>query len=512
MKKILSIIVVALLVVTLSGCGLFVVPRVDETVNVDFYDVLGDLEDRQVTLHYFDKEDVAYIDLETYFDISASILDRDSITIDETSDGYRITYVDDFVSSAMIVTYSYDSQTLVLNHIESLDFMDDLIDTYPEFYYLTDYFDPQLLDLSDYVTLDLELYHMGAVESDGTYYFPFELCNLLFSSANTYLYFNGEAIYSTDDYTWWQEDFISVGYNYVDMPMDLQEHSMYFLAFYLDYFYGLNYLTDPNYFLNLIEDDYLEQLDGDTQVFYETVNYMFYDLNDLHAWMDFEGVYGDMYDFDMTDYTYSGRHLIDETFMEQNEDYCSNIVSSQMTPSITRLVIPEFSDFTAETFAYEYDLLVTDTTTDIVLDLSCNPGGYIMSLMDLLPYFYDGSFTIYMENYEYGSSYQYTFDSNIEAITENVYILTSSGTYSAANILSAQLQSDGIATVIGQNSLGGSSQVDVLVAPGGMLLTVPTLTHYTNASGDSFEMGVPVDYIIDYEDDNAIIALIESLR
>ena len=117
-----------------------------------------------------------------------------------------------------------------------------------------------------------------------------------------------------------------------------------------------------------------------------------------------------------------------------------------------------------------------------------------------------------VDNFKYNGSYQYHFNSQINKIPQTIYIKTSASSYSASNMFAAYLQSNDLATIIGDSSSGGSSYIDSIYAPGGIVIFAPTLYHNSDEYGSYYEYGVLVDYIVSITDEDSTITLIEELR
>ncbi|MFU8793725.1 MAG: S41 family peptidase, partial [Acholeplasmataceae bacterium] len=424
-----------------------------------------------------------------------------------TDDGFMISYTDEVSTETFELTYDEVNQTIALNHIEFLYFLDgDLI--YPDYYYLTEDSDLRSYQFSDPVSFDLESYHLSPITYQNEYYLPLSLANLFFSGFDTNLYFNGVSLYATDSAID-PVDF-PIRYTSQDMPLDLQMHVIDYLAFYFDYFYGLNFDQEPYYYKDLLFP-LKENLEGDNLSFYTLIDFLIKDFDDMHMGLAFEGYYGDVYEFNDDAYIYQGRTKKNMDDEEVYQDYCENTHSQKLNTEISLLVVNTFDTYTAEIFAYEKDMLVNDDTTDVIIDFTCNAGGFMYAMMDMLPYVMNNPLQITFKHHTLGAMHQYYFTSGINKLSANLYIKTSSLTYSAANIFTLYAKAYGDAIVIGEQSSGGSSHVDTVFAPAGMLIQVPFAFHLTTHLGENFEYGVPVDHIFTSQDLVDLIDLIEEI-
>jgi carboxyl-terminal processing protease len=120
-----------------------------------------------------------------------------------------------------------------------------------------------------------------------------------------------------------------------------------------------------------------------------------------------------------------------------------------------------------------------------------------------------------------GSAATYFYESDYVAYDYNWYVMTSSVTFSAANLMASMAKEMGVATIIGTKSSGGAASIGLFVTPDGTLLLRSTLNVFANVSVDenenrtytSVEAGVPVDYVLNNTFNNSdIAALINQIR
>ena len=508
MKKISIGITVIALTIILSACSLIYQPRTNKLVRVDFYDFVNEvIEDKRIPIYFHTQAEVPFIEVAVFLDLLPAYLSNETFRYDLTDDGFIISYIDYESEATFELTYIESSQTIELNHIEFLYFLDgDLI--YPDYYYLTEDIASRTYRFSDPVSFDLDRYNLSPIIYENDYYLPLSLANLFFSGFDTNLYFNGIALYATDS-SIEPVDF-PLRYTAQDMPLDLQKHVIDFLAFYYDYFYGLNFDGEPHYYKDILFP-LKSTLKGDNLSFYQMIDFFIKDFDDMHMGLAFEGYYGDLYVFDDANYTYEGRTKKSMDDAEIYLDYCESNYSQQLTESISLIAINSFDTYTAEIFAYEKDLLIGQQTTDLIIDFTCNEGGYVFAMMDMLPYVIGSTFQINFKHHTLGAMHTYYFESGINQLSINFYIKTSSITYSAANIFTAYAKTYGDAIVIGEPSSGGSSHVDTLFGPAGLLIQVPFSFHFTTHLGHNYEYGIPVDYTFTSQDIDDLINLIESI-
>jgi C-terminal processing protease CtpA/Prc len=120
-----------------------------------------------------------------------------------------------------------------------------------------------------------------------------------------------------------------------------------------------------------------------------------------------------------------------------------------------------------------------------------------------------------------GSAATYFFESSYVAFDYEWYIMTSSVTFSAANLMASMAKEMGVATIIGTQSSGGAASIGLFVTPDGTLLLRSTLNvlatenvgENANLIYTNIEAGVPVDYVLNNTFNNSdITALINQIR
>jgi C-terminal processing protease CtpA/Prc len=117
-----------------------------------------------------------------------------------------------------------------------------------------------------------------------------------------------------------------------------------------------------------------------------------------------------------------------------------------------------------------------------------------------------------------GAAVTYYIESDYVAYDYNWYVLTSSVTFSAANMFASMAKELGI-PVIGQQSSGGASSIGAFITPDGSAVMISTNNVLSTRIGNeldgyeyiSVESGVPVDYFLSRvtSDDQLINAINE---
>jgi C-terminal processing protease CtpA/Prc len=155
------------------------------------------------------------------------------------------------------------------------------------------------------------------------------------------------------------------------------------------------------------------------------------------------------------------------------------------------------------------------------MDLSYNGGGNVGAVFRLLGYMTEENIQYSSMNPVDGSATTYFYDSTYVAHDYEWYVMTSSVTFSAANLMASMAKEMGVATIIGTKSSGGAASIGLFVTPDGTILLRSTLNVFANVTVDenenrnytSVESGVVVDYNLDNPFNNtAITNLINQIQ
>jgi hypothetical protein len=518
MKKLLFLLVLITSTTLLSSCFLIDVfltafeNKQNNIIDMGYVDYIGERPNRTYPIAFFDLEGVPYIEIDHYFDAMSSIINSELLTIHKSEQAINITYTYPFSSTLDInlsFDYDYASGIATSNHFEFFKLYQlDLI-LHEEIYH-TEHLDI-FIQPTNQVNLPLKDYHLEFINQNQKHYIQLDLANLMFAPEFTALYYSGDQISALFDDN---ENIYNLGSKYfgLDLPKDVRLFTTYYLAFYFDHFYGNNFAKDSIQYLTSFNNRQNEFLKGDTNDYYQVLDFTFEDFSDGHLTLVYEGYYGLAYEFDYSNYEYQGRMEEHYRTIEVMETYCSESYSRLLTDDIALIFVEDFSTYALEVFAVDVLKYAKDNVSDVVIDMSCNPGGYLMELMDMLAFLTDETITIYKSNFKYGGLITSTYTSLIPKINQNIYIKTSPITYSSANIFALYAKQNNLATIIGTPSTGGSSHVVYLFGPAGMIFAAPSMYHFTNLNQDQFEFGIEPDYVIDHFDISQMISLIHSLR
>jgi len=179
--------------------------------------------------------------------------------------------------------------------------------------------------------------------------------------------------------------------------------------------------------------------------------------------------------------------------------------------------LDNFYSGSADSFKREVDALVEQGAVSLIVDVRSNPGGYVAELEKILDYLLpEGPVFTQKARWWVQSAYQ----SDAACVDLPMVAIVNAGTYSAAELLAAQLRESVGAPVVGELTSGkGYSQVTFpLLNGGGVGLSTAT---YCTGSGHSLigegiipdvELALDEGADIGSEHDNQLRAAIELLQ
>ena len=178
--------------------------------------------------------------------------------------------------------------------------------------------------------------------------------------------------------------------------------------------------------------------------------------------------------------------------------------------------LSNFYSGSADSFRQEVDALVAQGAQSLIVDVRNDPGGYVAELQKILDYLLpEGPVFIQKPRWWFKSVYQ----SDADCVDLPMVVLVNQGSYSAAELLAAQIRESTGAPIVGEVTSGkGYSQVTFPLANGGGV-GLSTAAYYTG-SGHSLigegiipdvELSLPKGTVIGDGDDTQLQAALELL-
>jgi hypothetical protein len=493
----------------------------------------------EVDIYFVDEGTVPYIDVETYIDLINGAIESDELVYtNPETDVLLLTYeveYEDFdgqmVTETFTATIDFTENTFTVNNFGFFEnYVSPTESDYGEglTYVGADYVDPME------VTIPLGEYKFDLVIHDDegviTYLMPFHVANLLFAGGIYYdVYYNGDMLYGIDTFgisSSGEDDLIlqdlvrTSSLNEETASEDLKEATYNFLALAFDFFYGLKEDQGVDTYYDYLID-YADDLISRTDTtMYRTIAEIAYGLDDLHTSHVFYGYYTDVEnDYALTSIgqlgpNSQGYYTRSWSVQDLYEERFGAIVPMVRELDGGKTIVIYISGFSIDTpgeiFKYLDDL--DPIVENVVLDLGNNGGGNLGAVLRIFGYMTEEQIQYHSQNPGDGSAVTYYIESDYVAYDYNWFIISSSVTFSAANLMVSIAKELGIATIIGKDSSGGASSIGVIMTPDGSTLLISTNNVLSTRVGDdyfSIEYGIEVDYtMVDITDPDEIIAAI----
>lgn len=495
-----------------------------------------------VELHFTETGTVPYMDVEEFMQMVDGAIDFSVLRFTETNNellvSYRLEDTDD------------NNQPIYFDYEATLDFDANTL-TVEDFSFFGNYVESTETNFSDglvflggiglnaiEVVIDLNDYRIDLIKKNGDHLVPLSILNLFFLHAIYYdVYYNGDTLYGFDTFSALDgestvlNDIKTSSFNSLTMEKDLRQSTYHFLALAFDYFYGLKPDKNIDSFYDYLIPYTDAILTGTDRSLYSGLFSFIYGLDDLHSWHQATGFYEPTsYELNLTALSQLGPNT--QNYYQSRwaiEDNIEALFGVGNLPPAVRLLDNEtiavlflrgFNVNTPDEVKVILDSLPT-TVESVVIDLSFNGGGNVGAVLRVFGYITENEIQFSSMNPNDGSAATYVYDSTYDAFDYNWYIMTSSVTFSAANLMASMAQEMGVATIIGTQSSGGAASIGMFVTPDGTLLFRSTNNVFATVEVDgnqnrtytSVESGVVVDYVLNNTYDNAaLIALINQIE
>ncbi len=522
-----------------------VLPTITRSVKLPFVNTSEEYlvtDKPEIDVFFTETGSVPYMNIETFMGMVEGAVDFPILQFVEDGDlmviSYRLEDVDD------------NNEPIFWDYEASLNFSNNTL-TVDDFSFFGNYVKSTETNFSDglvflggigvdstQVVFDLDDYRIDLVRYNELYLAPLSILNLFFLHSLYYdVYYNGETLYGFDTFTALDSSSPVIGqmrtsgFNTQAMTRDVRQLTFHFLALAFDYFYGLKAYKQIESFYDYLADFADQILTGNDQKLYQGLFDFAYGLDDLHTWHESPGFYeAPTYTIPLTSLNQLGAGT--QAFYRglwAAEDQIEAAFGVGNMPPNSRLLDNDtvavifVRGFNVDTPTFVNEILMTlpETVEDVIIDLSFNSGGNVGAVFRLLGYMTEDVIQYSSMNPADGSAATYFYESDYVAYDYNWYVMTSSVTFSAANLMASMAKEMDVAKIIGTKSSGGAASIGLFVTPDGTLLLRSTNNVFANVSVDEnenrtytdIEGGVPVDYtLLNTFDNAAIVALINQIR
>lgn len=171
-----------------------------------------------------------------------------------------------------------------------------------------------------------------------------------------------------------------------------------------------------------------------------------------------------------------------------------------------------FNAVSTARFRNALEEFVNANTTELILDLRGNPGGFLDAAVDMASWFLPSGEIIVREDLGEGKKEKVYRSRGYNAFNENLnmVVLIDGGSASASEILAGALKDHGIATIVGKPSFGKGSVQELIPITGDTSLKV-TVARWLTPNGTSISNGglIP-DTEVEYDPDTQIDEQLEK--
>ncbi len=495
-------------------------PLSTKTVDFENLSTEYDVSAKSVDL-YFYEDGVAYIDIETFLNMIEGAIATHPLTISEDHNSIDMEYTTegttdaDGVNEDTTVSMNIDSKadTLFVSHFYFFNGLSSMTDTdFTENLEVIDYVE----EGGEAVTIDLEAYGFDVISIEDQTRIPFQLANLFFSGSMYDAYFNGNEIYGVDTYQLMNDASIhetlkDSTFNDKSMSTAVKRATDNYLELSFDYFYGLKDVKGIQSYKNAFEPYENELLASDDN-HYHAISDIALSQDDIHTSILMNGFYeiNGLPDYTIDDFGNRSEKYYEFMQSESVAQYCGDTEYELYdNESIAKIKVNRFDETTLGAFEETLSSIDTLGTVDqVILDLSCNSGGVIGIMLQMLGYMTDDPIDFHQKTITDSLHTTTTYYVDIPARNYEWSILSSPLTYSAANAMLAIADDMDLATIIGEKSSGGASPVTTNIVPSGSILVMSSANVMTNNQFQSIEFGIEPDIPLQFDrfsDETAII-------
>jgi carboxyl-terminal processing protease len=463
-------------------------------------------EDQFINMYFFPREKgyIPYVDISDLISLLLGIID-DEVQVEVLEDGVKV----------FIIWYPTEEEKaeygITEDSVEEYVFFDftnmtvsaPSVDTFGHFSGETSTDFSQGLTLVSSTSEELPAFHANLsdygfffrvvyTDEGDKYTIPLSLANLFLTGSMFDVILNGDGLYGVDTYQIGDvNDETSELYNAVKkqtLGTEFRQESVNFMSFAMDYFYGLKSYKGISSFKTYVPN-YMKT----TWTMELGLTRLIDSLEDMHTGVISFGQNNP----DYVQTSYPG--YIYDWYYEYNGANCYNFQGYSLSfhGSTAYFRIKSFTKEFALEIAPYMEQIREANVENVVIDLACNGGGVIAGVYHLLNYLTNDDISIYTTTLGANSSWTYDVEGDL-AIDADFFILTSKGTYSAANLFTAYAVELGLAKTIGTRSGGGACSVKVLVLPNGAIIQMSSNMNLTFSTFETVEEGIPADHIIDW--------------
>ncbi len=491
-----------------------------ETVSFAKQTALYDLPDT-LDVYFSDElgKALPYVSLETFFMFLNTEIEKNkdvsNVKKEATSTMFKLSYEYYDEEESMTTTYELavdgEKQTLYLSEPGALNGLVQS-NAYDEENFANISYKDEIVEPAKPVEVSLEKYGVFAYSTQDQLVVPLYFANFLLSGYDLEVanYFDGsqENFYSfaVNDFmegsTPIDQDFGQVSLSETDFAL-LKEESSRFLWMLMDEFYGLRLFQSVKSYESDIFNKFNLASSKSQKDYQSSLNEFLFSLNDLHTSTYQNGVMN--FNFQVPPNMILSNDYYAEFVNGYQAAKCYDINVDDVT-----LKAYDFDPSVLYIELYSFDGKVKDELEKVFnenkdkqhvyIDIRCNGGGFVNDVNHVLKYMSADSWQFFSGAMDGSRSIStVTVDEDV-FVERKYYLVTSAGTFSAANYLATVVKDEGLATIVGQDSYGGTCSVEVATLADGTIFSRSSSSFcLQNNEFDYVEGGIPVDQKIAFD-------------
>ncbi len=505
MKKILIFVIILTGALSLSACI-----KENEKVGINFKQSLmvNDIADEYIAtatsldVYTLDSGNLSYVNVEKFIDaLDGIIIDLEKEKIDNEITLKYVENVPEEDQETYGETYTYEmilnanNDTIKISDFDMLDILN--VETQTDFGKGLSVENYEIIGEAKPVEILLSNYSISMEVHEDNIFMPFYLANLLFSGSFVNLYEIGSKVYIIDQFSSTEAlDNEMKTQEKVTLDNELKLHTSGFYKLILNHFYGLKDYQEIETYESYVDGYNITNAINYNGLYNKTTNIL-RDLDDLHSYIISYGYNGQGFEPTFSSFNTNMKYY--KLYSAYQRFECANNTEEITTKALgENTLVIKINKFSSKTGELMENIITTaDMYENIAFDLSCNTGGMLAGVINVLKYMTNES--VLISSYNLGttqtSKAYYKAETNV-ALDKNFYLITSSLTYSAANLMASIVKDMGIATIIGEESLGGACAINLVYTPDGSLISISSHMNLINKNDEIIEGGISVDHLI----------------
>lgn len=466
----------------------------NETKSLVFANIASEYEvaSNEVDIYLFD-EGIPYVNLEDFIHMLQGAIETDTFRFDAIEELLTIEYGEE---ERYTMEMNFTNNTVFVNTFDFFSAMSSETETeFGKGLSVVDYVEYE----SSGLMMPLGTYGIDLVRHQDKYLVPIHLANLFFSGSMYDVYYNGDELIGFDTYQLMDDPTVKnrlrdSSKNSHSMSEKLRYFCFNFLAFSMDYFYGLKTFEEVNTYYEALSDTFYMVFGTDRNYYLDILKFAF-NRDDLHTSYVMSGYF---------EYRFNPQVTIDhikprtlnyyETYWSV-QNYCEALPSFEMDLNSKTLFlhVNGFDADTPENLIQIFGEVDMEAIDQVVLNLTCNGGGVIGAMLRTLGMLSANDIPLHsmtpIDDYRLTQFIQ----TEEVALDKPIFVWVSPLTYSAANLMTSMVKEMGVASIVGQTTSGGACAIQTLITPDGTILLISSQNGLANQDYSLIENGIEPD-------------------